>query len=515
MKLLMYLRRSQDSEDRQVLSIPAQERVLSELAAKRGFTVLGEPYRESMTAKQPGRPLFGDMMTRLKRGEADGVLCWKVDRLARNPVDAGDVIWNLGQKKFTIIVTTETDYTGSSDDKLFMSIMFGMATKYIDDLSENVKRGNREALENGFWPASPKFGYMRDPVTRKQVPDPERYPGLMRLFRLRLSGLPMSDLLRVAEHDLHLRTRPTRSRGGHPLWMSRLYEVLRDPFYMGVMVYQGKQYKGNHEPMLTFDEHEKIVRGLGRHDLAAQPKPKSLVFTYRGLIRCGCGALVTAEKQRNKRYGYVYYYYRCCKKTRPYRCPEQYVREDKIEAQLQAFFSRLVVPPDVAKAVANAVRTTETERLALSNATRLSAQRDLDSANRRIERLTAMRIDEELSAAEFATLRADADARKLAAERALQEQCDQLSNHDAADRILGWVDFGNRAAAEFASADPHRKRELVSLLLSNLELRHGILLCVAKKPLSWFLDCPAFRPGWAWMESNHRPLHYQCNALAN
>ena len=83
----IYCRKSSEAEDRQVLSIESQTRELEQIAAKLNLPV-AEILTESKSAKEPGRPIFNQMMQRLYRGEAAGIICWKLDRLARNPVDA-------------------------------------------------------------------------------------------------------------------------------------------------------------------------------------------------------------------------------------------------------------------------------------------------------------------------------------------------------------------------------------------------------------------------------------------
>src|SRR6266581_6510905 len=92
----IYCRKSTEAEDRQVLSIESQVRELTELAAKLTLPV-AEVLTESKSAKDPGRPVFNQMMQRLYRGEAAGLICWKLDRLARNPVDGGSIIWAIKQ----------------------------------------------------------------------------------------------------------------------------------------------------------------------------------------------------------------------------------------------------------------------------------------------------------------------------------------------------------------------------------------------------------------------------------
>jgi len=94
MTYFLYARKSTDVEDKQVLSIEGQLQELRSLARSEGLEISTE-FTESRTAKVPGRPIFNDMMNRIQRGEAQGVICWKLDRLARNPVDDGLVRWLL------------------------------------------------------------------------------------------------------------------------------------------------------------------------------------------------------------------------------------------------------------------------------------------------------------------------------------------------------------------------------------------------------------------------------------
>jgi len=83
MKYFLYARKSTDSEDRQILSIGAQLEECKQYAQKENIQIL-EVLTESMTAKEPGRPIFNEMIARIEKGDADGILSWHPDRLARN-----------------------------------------------------------------------------------------------------------------------------------------------------------------------------------------------------------------------------------------------------------------------------------------------------------------------------------------------------------------------------------------------------------------------------------------------
>src|SRR3990167_6922292 len=100
-KFFLYARKSTDSEERQMLSIEAQIAELRLLADREKITIVRE-FTQAMTAKTPGRPIFNEMISRIEKGEAQGILTWHPDRLARNSIDGGRVIYLLdtGHIKF-------------------------------------------------------------------------------------------------------------------------------------------------------------------------------------------------------------------------------------------------------------------------------------------------------------------------------------------------------------------------------------------------------------------------------
>ena len=91
-KFFIYTRKSTDDKDRQVRSISDQLAELKSLALKEQLEVV-DVFVEKQTAKIPGRPVFNEMITRMEAGEASGILAWHPDRLARNSVDGGKIIY--------------------------------------------------------------------------------------------------------------------------------------------------------------------------------------------------------------------------------------------------------------------------------------------------------------------------------------------------------------------------------------------------------------------------------------
>ena len=149
-KYFLYARKSSEAEDRQVASIGSQIDELTKLA-KRENLEIANTFSESQSAKEPGRPLFNEMIDKIHKKEIQGIICWKLDRLARNPVDGGQINWMLQQGIIRHIQTFERSYY-PTDNVLMMSVEFGMANQFIRDLSQNTKRGLKAKAERGWYP---------------------------------------------------------------------------------------------------------------------------------------------------------------------------------------------------------------------------------------------------------------------------------------------------------------------------------------------------------------------------
>lgn len=184
-RYFIYCRKSTEAEDRQILSIDSQISELKRHAVRKNLHIAAV-LTEAKSAKAPGRPVFNSMMERFYRGEADGVLCWKLDRLARNPVDGGSIIWAMKQHDVKIITPFQA-YGQSEDNVVWMYLEFGMAQKYVDDLSKTVKRGLRAKAESGWFPGPTPPGYRNQEneegwnVIRK---DTKRFPLVLSLIHI-------------------------------------------------------------------------------------------------------------------------------------------------------------------------------------------------------------------------------------------------------------------------------------------------------------------------------------------
>ena len=157
-KFFLYARKSTEDEERQVMSIEAQ---LAELAeyAKRENIEIAETFIESKSAKKPGREIFNEMMSKVYESkEPIGLIAWHPDRLARNSVDGGQIIYSIDINKIVSLRFPTFWFEPTPQGLLILQVAFGQSRYWSDNLSENVKRGIRQKLRRGEWPGLAPFG---------------------------------------------------------------------------------------------------------------------------------------------------------------------------------------------------------------------------------------------------------------------------------------------------------------------------------------------------------------------
>ena len=186
-RYFIYARKSTDDTSRQLRSIKDQQAELWELAAQLGLDV-AQVFIERMTAKAPGRPVFEDMLRRMEAGEASGILAWHPDRLSRNALDSGRIIHLVDTDVIRDLKFVHVPFEANASGKLMLGMLFGQSKYYVDNLSENIKRGIRQKVQNGLWPAVAPVGYLNDRKHRTIVIDPVRGPLIKMAFEMFATG---------------------------------------------------------------------------------------------------------------------------------------------------------------------------------------------------------------------------------------------------------------------------------------------------------------------------------------
>ena len=465
LRYIAYIRKSTDSEDRQVLSLDSQETELQKIAQRDGLHIVAT-LRESRSAKAEGRPVFGEMMRMLRDNEADAILCWKLDRLARNFADGGRIIDQLQRAGIKEIRTYDAVHL-PSDNVLMMAVQLGMANQYIRDLSQNVKRGNRTKLEKGDWPNCAPFGYVN--CDKKIHVEGTEAAYVRRAFEL--YGTGEYSLLQVADI---LHAEGLRTKTGKKVYRKTIHHWLGNAFYRGIMHRDGIAYQGNHTPLITAAQYERAQDVLhGRH----HPKPEKHFYPARGFLTCDvCGCMFTADTKK----GYQYYY---CTNGKG-RCDEHkaYLRGEYVDELLSRLFACLHFDEELIALLSDAYREKYGER----EEYRRTAQTRIDGEIAAIGTKESLLTDTYLAGTISQSLY-ESKMRELGNQRT--ELCTQRHQlHSTPRRVATFEQIrtvfldGNKAAHQYMASSPQEKRHIIGTVLSNARIRNKNVVQFQFKP---------------------------------
>lgn len=460
-----------------MLSVDAQVHELKALAHKQGLKVV-DVLTEARSAKAPGRPVFSELIRKISRGQVNKILCWKLDRLARNPVDGGAIIWAIKQQRLEIITPTQT-YSTAEDNAIMMYIEFGMAQKYIDDLSQNVKRGNRMKLEQGGYPGKAPQGYYNDLSEHTIEPDPVLFPLVRKMWDLLLTGIyNVPQIAHIANEEWGFCTRKTKRTGGYKLHLSSLYRLFSNPFYYGMIERRLdgtlQTFPGAHKPMISEDEFHRAQELLGRTN---RPRSKKHIFAYTGLMRCGeCFAAITAEEhwKGSKRYCY----YRCTKKIGP--CSQPFISSPTLEAQIKDILDQITISDAFKEWVLTRLRRMHDQEVGARTAMYQTQQKTYNNCQEQLDKLLSIHLRGLLTEDEYAQKR-----------EALQREQTSLALKldDIEDRASSWLEnaekalfFAKNAKKHFDEGTDSQKREIVAALGSNFILKDRAITIDLQKP---------------------------------
>lgn len=481
MRYFIYCRKSSESEDRQVLSIESQRSELERTFTGNSDVQIVEVYQEAFSAKAPGRPLFNEMLTRIERGEAHGIITWHPDRLARNSIDGSRIIDLLDRKKLHDLRFATFTFENNPQGKFMLAIIFGYSKYYVDNLSENVKRGNRTKIANGWRPNQAPLGYRNDKETKTIVKDPVHFPLIRKMYDLMLTGsYTPKKIALMARDEWGFRTPKKKRIGGTPLAMSSLYKILTNPFYAGIIVWDGQSYAGKHEPVVTLKEFERVQRLLGR---PGRPRPQKHTFAFTGMIRCGaCGLMVTAEEQIN-RFGSRYVYYHCTKRRLEPRCPQPSIEVRELERQIARFLrEELTVPKHIHDAAIEEAKWIADNDPTAVHAQTKSLSLALEEVTAQLAELASLRLRRLFTDDEFMRERKRLQEEEFRLRKQLQEIRDELVGFEPSEDVI-W--FRNRAVSWFSRGEIEDKRLVVETVGSNLTLKDKKLSIEARKPFRW------------------------------
>lgn len=485
----IYCRKSTDRGDKQEQSLETQERICLEISQKYNLNVV-DSYFEAKSAKNAGnRPKFDDMVKRIQTNEADIIVTWGIDRLARNLTEAG-LLQNLYEAKQLKAIYTH--YDTYQTDRDFMSIghEFVDASNFSRKLKNQVKDGIVTRLNRGEIPGSVKLGYYT--VDKKLKPDPERAPFVKLAFEMYSQGYSLRDITQKL-FELGF-----RSKKGYKIYMSSIDEMLKRIDYTGTFEYNKQLYQGSYDPIISMALFDKVQKLLVKNNL---PKSQKHYFLYRGFIRCAdCGCMHTATIKQGK---YVYYY--CTNSKRICKQHEKYIEEEEMHKLYSSKLSELPIDVEIlsqsydlyAKNYLTQYKDVENQKTLV--------KKQLGNVETRIKRLVDIYINGEIQQEVYSQ-----KYKELVLEKeTLQTTLNKLETQkpeETLETIRKFKDYCCDLQKTYSLGNNDVKDEILNAVCWNFSILNGEISSIQyKKPFDMIAKLPKnadFRNWWTVADSN-------------
>jgi len=466
-----YARVSSKEQEKEGYSIPAQQKLLQLYAAEKNISILKE-FVDVETAKKAGRSDFGDMLRFLRKTPTCRIiLVEKTDRLYRNIKDwvtLDELGLDIHFVKEGVVISPDS----RSSDKFMHGIKVLMAKNYIDNLSEETRKGMNEKAEQGIWPSRCPLGYRNviGPNGKKVIEvDPEVAQLIVKLFEwYSTANYSLDQVAEMAREAgfVYLKSKKPVSRAA-------IHVILKKRIYTGKFEWRGKVYQGTHPPLISEEMWERVQAILKKRFENKHRKVKH-DFAFSRLITCGhCGCALVGEIKKRR---YVYYH---CTGFKG-KCDEPFTREETLEECFTGILKGLVLDDEVLELVKVALRESHQDARRFHDQAIARLQAEYTKLQGRIDTMYIDKLDGRVGEEFF--------DRKAAEWRTEQENILRaLDGHRAANQTyleegVQLLELARRAPELFAKQEPREKRRLLDFLLSNCTWKSGKLSVVFRQP---------------------------------
>jgi site-specific DNA recombinase len=355
-KALVYCRVSTEEQAEKGYSLDTQEKYCRQFAQNNGYKIMSVYRDEGKSGTNLDRPALKDLLSQVQEGKPiDAVIIQETDRLARNTKDHLTIRALLQKSDVKLISVAQPMLDDSPEGNMIDTIIASVNQFQSDINSRKTRKGLQEKFDSGWWPGVAPVGYVNKQTNNRQniiAPDSERWHLIRKGLKMYLSGnysaLELTDIL--YEHGL-------RSKTDKKICNSVMTDILRNPFYAGVMKWKGQEKPGKHKPMIRLDQHKRILEIIDAHNLHASRR-RIHNFLLNGFVFCKiCGGRYTAEKHPAKRVAY----YHCTfdgktGEDRVHSNQGQNVEVKKLEGQVEEKFKGIQFTEDFINLVVAKVR---------------------------------------------------------------------------------------------------------------------------------------------------------------
>jgi len=383
MDAVIYLRvstkeQAAKDESAEGYSIPAQREACLRHIAERGWDLVGEFTDAGESARTADRPMLKALLRRVADGGIGAVVVHKIDRLARSMEDHVAIRAALRHAAVQLVSVTE-NIEETASGRLVEGIHALMAEFYSANLAGEIRKGMTQKAKMGGWPTKAPIGYLnvREKIAGKEIAkvvlDPERALLVREVFRLYASGEYSLPELQTMMHAKGL-TSPYARRPGAPVSISKLAELLANPFYVGVVQWGGVRYPGQHKPLVPQSLFDRVQETLRSRDVAGVRQRRHEHY-LKGLLHCGeCGRRLSLTLAKGT---YLYFYCLGQRGTARTGCRQPYVLACDAEALVEDLYRRIQLPPSWVERLTEELEAEIVERQAEASERRVVLTRTL------------------------------------------------------------------------------------------------------------------------------------------
>jgi len=341
-KALIYCRVSTEEQAKEGYSLDAQENFCSKFARHNNYRI-AEVYRdEGKSATNLKRPALQDLLAKCQQDKSvNAVIVQETDRLARNTQDHLTIKAMLRKSDIKLISVAQPMLDESPEGNMIDTILASVNQFQSDLNGRKTKKGMQEKFNNGGWPCLAPPGYLNAETKDSHkiiIPDPERWFLVKKALKMYLTGNHSATEISEIFYKKGL-----KSRIGKRIGHSTMIEIIKNPFYAGIMRWGGEERKGKYKTMITLNEHKRILNIVDAHNRHACRRRKHN-FLLRGFIFCDiCGHRYTAEKHR---IGKNPDYYHCSARSGKHSNKGQNIEAKKLEEKVEEQFKNIQFSDD-------------------------------------------------------------------------------------------------------------------------------------------------------------------------
>jgi len=475
MKAILIARVSTEEQKEAGNSLPAQITRLENYCKNKNFEILKVCSFDESAYKSQRDEFDGIIDFILNQKEKIAVCCDKVDRLSRNIFDkrVAQLYEKALNDEIELHFTSEGQVINSrisAVEKFQFSISLGLAKYYSDAISDNVKRAQEQKIRKGEWLSKAPFGYKNIKLENGNsdiIIDDHNAHIVKTVFELYATGAYSMQLLcKKVKTDFNI------------AWpKGYLGKMLDNPFFHGFMIVKNKTYPHRYPTIINqslFDQVQKVKESFNKKAF----KYAGLPFLYRGLIRCKeCGLSVSPERHKK------YTYYRCTEYKGKHGA--KWVREEEITQQLEQVFKSLIIPADIQNQIIHTLQKTHQDKITFHNNQLDRLSKEQKELTKMMDNLYLDKLKGKINDEQYDKFYESFNNQKNSLSLKLDQLNEAENNYYLSAKYI--LEITNRAHNLFLSSEVQEKRQLITLVLQNINLDGEKIVYDAHKPFDIIL----------------------------